>query len=192
MDIQKMFNAEIADKKRTASGVHSRKGKRGYVGKMMYPTDLMTRKEKYNYRKGGKVTVTKLYQELISYEEFNALTKEEQQNHLGSYRKNFSNKEITNHWNLNNVQYYAIVSDLELPKAKRTYNKKVKTEVVTAVPVMAEVMKRKATDFMDGFQFQLNGMYLPDVLVSRLEKLSLMVSDEPGKFEVHISIKELK
>ena len=38
-------------KKRTASGVHHKTGKRGYVGKMLFPTDMLKGKEKRSYQK---------------------------------------------------------------------------------------------------------------------------------------------
>lgn len=54
MTIERMLQDEIRDKKKTASGIHSRKGSRGYVGKMLTPVDFMSRKEKREYQKTAK------------------------------------------------------------------------------------------------------------------------------------------
>ena len=64
-EAEKLFNQEVRDKKRTASGVHSKTGKNGYVGKMRFPSDIMSRKEKYNYRKAGKVVTNNYMKKLL-------------------------------------------------------------------------------------------------------------------------------
>jgi hypothetical protein len=59
--IEKEFYADIKDKKRTGAGIFSCKGKRGDVGKMLLPSDIMSRKDKYNHRKAGKCVTTNMY-----------------------------------------------------------------------------------------------------------------------------------
>ncbi|MGR5978869.1 hypothetical protein ACT7DJ_14165 [Bacillus cereus] len=51
MEIQRVLQEEIREKKRTASGVHHKTGKRGYVGKMLFPNDMLKGKEKRSYQK---------------------------------------------------------------------------------------------------------------------------------------------
>ena len=49
-EAERLFNDEVRDKKRTASGVHHKAGKNGYVGKMRFPSDIMNKKEKRKYK----------------------------------------------------------------------------------------------------------------------------------------------
>ena len=93
-EAEKLFNQEVRDKKRTASGVHSKTGKNGYVGKMRFPSDIMSRKEKYNYRKAGKVMTTNMYDEILTVEEFEQLETQEKRNRLSYWRNIYTNKEI--------------------------------------------------------------------------------------------------
>ena len=69
-EAEKLFLNEIREKKRTASGVHHKTGKNGYVGTMRFPSDIMSRKDKMKYRRNGKVMTTNMYDEIITAEEF--------------------------------------------------------------------------------------------------------------------------
>lgn len=81
-NVAKIFNDDVREKKRIGSGIFSRTGTRGYVGTMRFPSDLMTRKEKYNYRKSGKVKVYNMYDSIIPLDEFRGLTGQEKKKAL--------------------------------------------------------------------------------------------------------------
>lgn len=118
-DAERLFNEEVRDKKKTASGVHHKTGKNGYVGKMRFPSDIMSRKEKRKYKGNSKVSISNLYDEIISIEKFEKLEEYEQRNMLAYWRNTYSNKTITDGMGIWNAKYYRIVADLGLPKAKR-------------------------------------------------------------------------
>lgn len=196
---RKVFNEEVREKKVIASGVHHRTGKRGYVGKMLFPSDLITGKEKRRYRKCGKVEVHNMYDNLISYEQFLNLNENEQKQHLTAYRERFSNKEIQQEWKIGSNTLYKLVHNLKLPKAPRT-DRKLKSKrsgskvpavqaIVEPTPVMTQPAVNEA---YEGFGFVIKGNHSTDKLVKRLEKLSLILSDEESEFYVDIRIKEVR
>jgi hypothetical protein len=117
-DIEKVFNEDIKEKRIIASGVYSKTGKRGYVGKMLFPSDLMNRKEKYRYRKAGKVVVYNMYDTIMSFEEFLKLSEEEQKKALIEYRKRFTNRQITNTWGIGEYKIYEIMQRLDVPRSR--------------------------------------------------------------------------
>ena len=47
---EKLFHNEVREKKKAASGVHSKTGKKGYVGRMRFPSDILNRTEKKDTR----------------------------------------------------------------------------------------------------------------------------------------------
>jgi hypothetical protein len=211
-EVSSMLEKDIRDKKRTGSGIHHCKGKRGYVGKMLFPSDLMSRKEKYNHRKGGKVEVTNMYDTIIPYFDFKELPEDQKKNHLTAYRNKFTNKEITDAWGISLNTFYKVVKGLDLPKA--TYSKttrkgkkapkQVEKVNTPAVPVEAYLIEQKLPEMVqnqidtklntieeeDGFSFKVKGTYDTNKLIKRLEKLALILDDEESEFEVNISIKE--
>ncbi len=205
INFTKFFYDDIKDKKRTASGVHSMKGKRGYVGKLYTTSDLLKGKAKREYQNVNKKVVTyNMYDKLITHDEFLKLSEDEQKKHLTEYRKRFSNMEIKRHWNLNNAQYYDKTIKrlgIQTSKGNRTKSKPQKKEplkqeldrgttvferseqVEQPIPVKTEPPET------EGMEIRIKGTYTFDRLQNKLEKLALMLEDE-SEYEVNISIKE--
>ena len=118
-EAEQVFHEDVREKRKAASGVHHKTGKRGYTGKILFPTDFMSRKEKYNHRKAGKCMTTNLFDNILPIDEFEALESHEQRNMLAYWRNKYTNKEITEKMGIWNARYYKIVADLGLPKAPR-------------------------------------------------------------------------
>lgn len=118
-EAEQVFYSDIREKKKAASGVHSKTGSRGYVGKMRFPSDIMSRKDKYNYRRAGKIMITNLYTDILTLKDFEQLEIEEQKNRMQYWRNTYSNKEIQEKMGIGNAHFYRIVKKLDLPKASR-------------------------------------------------------------------------
>jgi hypothetical protein len=204
-EAEKLFNQEVRDKKRTASGVHSKTGKNGYVGKMRFPSDIMSRKDKYNYRKAGKVVTTQLYEEIIPVEEFEALDKFEQRNRMGYWRNVYTNKEITNAMGIHNNKYYKIVAELGLPKAPRVDRKEPRTskpikvqgtpQKAVAVEPSPIIMPEPETKpepvqevLVDGIHLVFSGTYSPELIQRKLAKFELILEDENDDFYIELRL----
>lgn len=115
-EAERAFAEEVRDKKRAANGVHSKTGKRGYVGKMYLPFELMTGKEKRAYKKNGKV---KVYKMLLTLEEFKALDTEGRRKHLEEILPNYTKQQIKDHWGITDLYYYTRQVGLTPPKKRK-------------------------------------------------------------------------
>ncbi|MCR6108699.1 hypothetical protein HXA34_20595 [Salipaludibacillus agaradhaerens] len=189
MNFNKMFNDDVRHKKRTASGIYSRKGSRGYVGTMHTPSDYLRGKEKKLYQNTSKVVVTNMYDKIMSFEEFEKLSESERRQTLQEYRKRHTNKKIMSNWGLTTYEFYGrLLKDLDIsakttrPKASQKPPTKNDSELVAKsdAPI----------DLGEGFSIQLNGVYDAVKLQEKLEKMGLMLEDgEEYTIKLHISEK---
>ena len=77
-EIEKTWNEEVREKKRAASGVRGKKGKRGYVGTMRTPVDLMTSAKERRAYEGTtpvKASVVDPPIALVPHEEFKKMSR---------------------------------------------------------------------------------------------------------------------
>ena len=172
---------------------------------MRFPSDIMSRKEKYNYRKAGKVVTTQLYEEIIPVAEFEALEKYEQKNRMAYWRNVYTNKEITNAMGIHNNRYYRIVAELELPKAPRVdrseprkskpikvQGKEEKATAVESSPMKAPEPEAKAEPvqeiLVNGIHLVFSGTYSPELIQRKLAKFELMLEDETDDFYVELRL----
>lgn len=206
VNIARLFNDEVKDKKRTASGVHHKTGKRGYVGKLYFTSDLLKGKEKREYQGTGKVIRSNMYDTILPFNEFEALTAEDQKQHLVQYRKRYSSKEIIKAWGIGQYQFYKLIDSLGIPKENRKPNKPkskqkregkvaadlptIKEKVEEMQQPVVEIIERREKE--NGMTLSLNGEYTAEELVRKLEKFGIILSDEPVDFKVEIRISELK
>lgn len=196
-DAAKLFQDEIREKKKTASGVHHKTGKRGYVGKMLFPTDFMKRSEKMKYRKGGKVVISNMYDEILPVDEFKKLETYEKRNRLQYWRNTFPNKEIMSSMGIGSVQFYEFVKELELPPARRVRKKRTgasknKKKITTAeiVPEAAEVAVQPAVQqiIIDGLHLVFNGTYKAEKIQKQLGKVIALLDDENDDFFIELQV----
>lgn len=207
-DIAKLLRDEVRQQKQTFSGVHGRTGKRGYVGKMLFPTDIMSRRDKYNYRKAGKVEITNMYDNIMSYEEFMKLDEESQRKTLTEYRKRFSNKEIKDKWGLGDYEYYTktvnrlgVRTQSRKSTPRKTTEKKdtalppqptAAQEETVSIPTYVVAQSLVDSEKEEGLTIAINGEYTTKALVKKLEKIALMLDDEPGRFKIEFKVREVE
>jgi hypothetical protein len=200
----KLFHNEVRDKKKTASGVHHKTGKNGYVGTMRFPSDIMSRSEKMRYRRSSKVMISNMYDQIIPIEDFEKLETHEQRNMLAYWRNVYSNKEITEGMGIWNNKYYKIVAELGLPKAPRinsTEKKprkakaaaKVEVETSAAVPAPKEeiqqpIVQQPQEIIVDGLHLIFNGTYKAEQIQMKLNKFYALLDDEEDDFYIEMKI----
>lgn len=97
----------MRDKKKAARGVHSLKGKRGLVGSVKTPADLLTGKAKREYEGTSEVVTSSVYDRIMPFGEFKALPRSKRMVTLYEYRKRFKTAQIADAWQMtpNNVHY---------------------------------------------------------------------------------------
>jgi len=208
-NIEKMFFDEIRDKKKTASGVHHKTGKNGYVGTMRFPSDIMNRSEKMKYKKAGKVVTTNIFDEILPIDEFEQLETYEKRNRLQYWRNEKPNKEILQGMGISNKRYYDIVSELELPKAPRiksdqskiksnqsrkgTVTKKI-TEQVPAVQKVIDVVEPPKEEtkvqevIVNGLNVIFTGTYSAEKIEKQLTKFMLLLDSEEDDFYIEFRL----
>ncbi|HLO12793.1 MAG TPA: hypothetical protein VK190_11325 [Pseudoneobacillus sp.] len=206
--IEKMFHDDIRQKKITGSGIHSRTGKRGYVGKMMFPTDFMTRKEKYNYRKAGKIVTTNLYDEItLTWQELILRPEDQIKKYFLEWRKRFSNKEIAGRLGLKEARLYyyynkygVIDKTVSEQKKEARIGKgkgKLQSEEVS-VEEAKQPQKYEPTPEpvllpkLEGMHFSFTGTHKSEKIIAKLEKIMLLLTDEENDFDIQIFIQEMQ
>jgi len=198
-EAERCFIEEVREKKKTASGVHSKTGKRGYVGKMLFPTDFMNRSEKMKYRRAGKITMSNLFDEIITVEEFNNLEVFEQRNRLQYWRDKYTIREIQKGMGIPNNQYYNIIDRLELPRDRVANGKKKRTATRNAAPKVTEpalkapepIQEVKAPVqeiIVSGMHLIFNGTYTPDEMQRQLLKYATLLDGESDDFYIELKI----
>jgi hypothetical protein len=202
--IAREFELDCREKKRTGSGIFSRKGKRGYVGRMLFPSDIMSRKDKYNHRKAGKVIMTNMYDTIITYEKFKTLSDEEMKKHLIEYRNRFTMSEIISGMGIGKNTYARLIKDLPRAPRKESGKRKVRggttakkkvqqLQEVVEVETPAEVIPQSQVVVLpkiDGMQFSYSGHFTPQQIIAKLNKLELLLGDEEHKFNIKLFIEE--
>lgn len=206
-EAEQCFLQDVKEKKKAASGVHSKTGKRGYVGKMLFPTDLMTRKEKYHHRKAGKVMTTNMYDKILTFAEFNELETYEKKNRMQHWRLNNTIKIIQKEMGIPNQRYYDILRELELPldrtakkvRAPRTAKTvAVVTKQAAAPEPAAEAIAAPAPVpeaatpvqqiILNGLNVSFNGTYDAEVIQKQLLKVLTLLDGETDNYYVEMKL----
>lgn len=204
-EAEQVFIQEVREKKKAASGVHHKTGKRGYVGKMLFPTDFMSRKEKYNYRKAGKCVTTNLFDTILSISEFEALETFEQRNMMAYWRTKYQNLEIMKTMGLTNAKYYDLVNKLGLPKAERTPRQAVlktktkkaplKVAAITEQPEPTIILepfegpvRKQVEPVITGLHVIFNGTFNAEQISKQLTKFQLLLDGEQDDFHIELKI----
>jgi hypothetical protein len=213
-EAERLFNDEVRDKKKTASGVHHKTGKNGYVGKMRFPSDIMSRKEKRKYKGNSKVSISNLYEEIIPIEEFEKLEEYEQRNMLAYWRNTYNNKTITDGMGIWNARYYKLVADLGLPKARRVNSpssaprkgtaKTASKEPAIQSAIQSSLMQLEAAPpappapiaappavqeiITDGLHLSFIGTYDAEKIQKQLSKFDLLLEGEDDDFYIEMKI----
>lgn len=194
--IERMLNEEIRDKKRTGNGIHSKTGSRGYVGKMMFPSDLMKGKQKRNYVRSSEV-MSWSTKEILPKEQFDTFDQEQQKEMLTAWRTNFTNEQIMKQMKLGQYGYYKLLDVLSIKKDSYKQTKR-KSVAITSAPKIVELVEKKPTIekttapvFTEGLNLNVNGTYNSDTLITWLTKLQMLVEGD-GEYDVVIHLREKK
>lgn len=203
-EAEQSFNEEIRDKRKGLSGVRGKTGKKGYVGKMLFPSDIMSRKDKYNHRKAGKLVISNLYKEILTIDEFRKLETEEQKNMMLYWRNEYTNGEIKEAMGIANSPYYKLVAELGLPKAPRgpikNKSRAAKTKIVAAAPKKEEVAPTAAPEaiaapetpvqevLVNGMYLVFNGSFSPAHIQNQILKFASMLDGEEDEFYIELKL----
>jgi hypothetical protein len=198
MNIEKEFYHEVNEKKRVGTGVHSRTGRRGYVGKILFSYDLMNPKERREYMKPSKVEVYNMFDTIIPYNDFKLMDRETRIKYLSEYTKRFTQKEIADAWGVKPDTVYNYFYRYKIPVVKKARGggprKRVtETKPAETVSVVNTVIERPKimVELGEGFSVQLNGEFDAETLQRRLEKLAFLL-EEGKKYSIKLVLNEIE
>ncbi len=134
--IEREFYQDVRNLKRTANGIHARKGKRGYVGTMRLTSDLLRGKEKKKYMGNGEVVTYNMFQSLCSYDDFQQKPINEQKVVMENWRKIYKNTEIIDALGIPKAKFYELMDELDVKKKEAGPNAKKQRDVVPHEGVM--------------------------------------------------------
>jgi hypothetical protein len=182
-EIQKMFEEESREKKKTGYGIHGRASRKGNKGPVKFPVDFLKGKAKKEYIGDlRKVEQYNMYSKLPTPEEFDSLSKDDKRKMLIGCRKNFSNKEIAKAIGIANWKIYPLLQELNVPtkatSVKEGGEKVEKTKILVESVVSTTSIKN-----------QFTSKELHDRLIGLAQ---LVQSNESSDYRVDIEIVELK
>jgi hypothetical protein len=205
-EVENVFHSEIYEKKKqTASLKAALKHKRLGKGSIKFASDLMSRKEKLQHRKAGKVMTTNMYDTILTIEEFNALETYEKKNRMQHWRLNNTIKEIQVAMGISNAVFYKLIDELELPKDRGTKKprkprtaSKNKTVAVIAkkVETPAPALEMEATPpappvqeiIINGLNLTFNGTYEAELIQKQLLKILTLLDGETDQYYVEMKL----
>lgn len=172
---------------------------------MLFPSDFLKGKEKRAYKKQGKVVKWNMYTEILQRAEFDMRSPEEQKAMFTYWRNNYTNAEIMKGMKVSSNTITRLAEQFGLPlksrggntKRKGAGKAKEKQKEEGLVPVSAYLMDEKVAPRpvevkQDGLAFSFNGKYAPNQIISKLEKLQLLLDGEESDFEIELRVRELE
>jgi hypothetical protein len=202
--VEKIFESDIkAKKNETASLRNATKYKRLGKGNMKTAMDFMSRKEKKEHTKAGKVVTTNMYDTILPIDEFELLDEHEQRNRLAYWRTMYSNKHIMNEMKTFNARFYKIVNDLGLPKAPRVNSdeprkpRKAPVKKVVAIETAAQTLLPEKVEesapvvqeiILNGLNLNFNGTYQPEQIIKQLLKFGALLEGEDDDFYIELKL----
>lgn len=206
-EAERLFREEIREKKRAGSGAHSIRGKRGLVGSVKTPADLLTGKARREYEGSSEVTVSSVYVELIPAERFDELTRRERMLYLHSWAKRYTVKQISEQLGKSTAQVYNILKSHGVATPRQQKQHKSSSDSKQAAPLAAETLPEQTpstdpepTEFKapadapepgaSTCDYRMSGTYTGADLAAKLQGLSTMCLPN-GQYDVSIKWREL-
>lgn len=197
-NIKRVYKEDLREKKRAANGAHSLKGKRGLVGSVKTPADLLKGKAKREYEGTSEVAISSIYEHFVPINEFKKLTKRERTLYLYEWRKKHTAKEICEGIGLSDLHqvYYLFRSHgVEgQKKSKKADAGKGAAGIKEALPSSSGSVAEAAPRMPDPEDYycdvRISGKLTGRDLAKKLQGLALMALED-GRYELDLRFTEL-
>jgi len=208
-EIERLFNDDIREKKKTGTGSFHKRGKgvkHGLSGALKTPYHYMKTKEKNKLN--GEVETFNMYETIIPWAEFDLKDNDTKKFMLTRWRELYPNQKIMDELGVgygkkfNSQSFADLVNGLgcppkakggSLPREKRAYSpRKAKTTTVaiSSSPVMVEEPQQAVKLITNGLNLEYNGEYNSEQLNKIFTKLQLLTDGEESKFVLSVTIQE--
>lgn len=220
-DIERLFQEDIREKKKTGTGAFHMRGKgvkHGFNGALRTPYHFMKTKEKKKL--DGEVRTFNMFTTILEWTDFIKKDKETQKELLTKWREVYSNEKIMGELQVGrdktfNAQSFAdLVNSLGVPPKRRAGRKPRKTKVAKKIEEINENIqimdsllemevqpsqmtavavqpKHDPITIFNGLSLEYNGEYDAEHLNKIFTKLQLLVDGEENKFKLSLALVEM-
>ena len=132
IEIKLMLDEDIREQKIIArSAKYKASVRKGFKGRVITPTDLMSpqEKRKRTIELNKRCKTYNMYDSMISLEEFEKLNDDDKKRHLIGYRRRFYVDQIIEEWGISKSKLYYIQKKLEIVRCKSFVSKPRKVEL---------------------------------------------------------------
>jgi hypothetical protein len=208
-EAEKIFYDEIRDKKKeTALLRTATQHKRLGAKKVLFATDLMSRKDKLKHTKAGRVMTTNMYENILPIAEFEILEDYEKRNRLQYLRSKYSAKELQTAMGTNSKRYYEIIKELDLPKAPRTKagqepkprKAAIRRQEPAAIAIQSNLeMEPQAPTqtpepvqkiIVNGLNLEFNGTFTAEQIIKQFLKFGALLEEEEDKYYIELRLQQ--
>lgn len=206
-DIKEIYQEDLTNKYKIGKSALTYKSGT-YKHRLRSAADLMNPYQRRKYRKSGEVIVSNIFDQLMTREEFDEKTPEQQKNILIRWKELYANKEILKALNMGSATLYRLYDELDVPKARKGYkrngasNKKMSI-AEKAAHLQSQIKAQNAPEIIDpmantqpmriltqGLHLEYNGEFDAEQLSKIFTKLQLVTDGEENKFYLSISLTE--
>jgi hypothetical protein len=210
----KIFYDEIREKKKeTALLRTATQHKRLGAKKVLFATDLMSRKDKLKHTKAGRVMTTNMYENILPIAEFEILEDFEKRNRLQYLRSKYSAKELQAAMGTNSKRYYEIIKELNLPKAPRSKEGQapkprkaaLRRQEPAAIAIQSNLeMELQAPPetpqqaqpepvqkiIVNGLNLEFNGTFTADQIIKQFLKFGSLLEGEQDQYYIELRLQQ--
>jgi hypothetical protein len=201
-DIAEDYQTDIHQKKQQYKSIQAGKRRSKGAKNMRYPYETMSRSERLKYTKAGTITVTNLFDKILTRAEFDQLSEDEQKKRLIYWRDKYSQKEIYATLQMGSATYYKMIESMGIPAGRRgKYKKeKVKGKISDYVPAETKeetkvsspaVIEAPQQIVLNGLNLAYNGSYKSDEIRRILAKIDLVLDGEENEFQIELRVSEI-
>jgi hypothetical protein len=201
-DIAEDYQTDIHQKKQQYKSIQAGKRRSKGAKNMRYPYETMSRSERLKYTKAGTITVTNLFDKILTRAEFDQLSEDEQKKRLIYWRDKYSQKEIYATLQMGSATYYKMIESMGIPAGRRgKYKKeKVKGKISDYVPAETKeetkvsspaVIEAPQQIVLNGLNLAYNGSYKSDEIRRILAKIDLVLDGEENDFQIELRVSEI-
>jgi hypothetical protein len=200
-----LFALEVKEKKNQTYGHRARTGRGSSKSRkgMNTPYDFMNKEEKNKLN--GAVTMTNLFDTIISREEFDTMDEKQQKSMMTHWRDIYPNSKIMEEMGITGSgTFHAYINKLDIPRKKRLGGRprkssikkeieKVPTQVEQApenTPIVNDFVQQPVKLITNGLHLEYNGLFSAEQINRILTKIQLIVDGEDNDFNIELRISE--
>lgn len=208
-EAEQIFLDQIYEQKKAAASLKTALKFKRPGKNLMFPSDLMNRKEKLKHTKAGKVMTTNLFDEIVTLEAFKELEETEQKNRMQYWRSKYTIAQIQKGMKIAQGTFYKIIDELGLPK-DRAANGKGKPRAPRTSKAVAVISRKQTLEeaaieaakeakeveaaapiqeiMRNGLNLTFNGAYDAEMIQKQLLKILTLLDEEDDQYYVEFKL----